>query len=1226
MPMNRMLLPIIKKYWKLFISIMLVSAMGCSIMTGLSGAYVSLETSLNEYVKDYSYPDAVITTDVTTRSQIAKLKKLNSVAEVNARICGDTYMKNKQGRYLSVRVFSYHPEDLQKFYIWTKAESDDQDAIFLEYNFAEDNGIKAGDTVSVKVGQEYRNFFISGIVSMPETLSVQPTDDSWGVNTDFGYAYFPVSLLEKEWAGKYDSVKNELDEKQSDLSRAWDDAQKELDEAEKKLEEAKQQLADKEQLYTDSYEEANQKLLQLSQAKKELEDTQKTLDAKKIELTKTKKVLEDTISQLKNHQNDLNKAAESLAQIDKGISDIDSLTASLSSEDMKEWIDLFRQFPDMKLSQVTELKNELEQFVMRAQAYGFTYDITDKVTVFTDKIQVFINKAEEDYKFMNSNQAEEILLKIAAGDESVLVTEEYEKLMEIMNGYLVYNRYADFETNFMNTRDVLKAIHDSVEQGDLNTVVMYLPQIGSDKSLSQMLTNMNQMNELVDQLSLYINSPIRTAGELTAAYDKALTKAQETKAELILQRKQITDKLEEYGLSEEEIKSPDLIENKLEEAENGLVQINDGIKQIDEGKTQIKSKLAEIDNGTEQIHSQLSQAESQISQAKKEISENEKKLNTTTADSLKEFSDLKTELDKAYRELEAGEGYEVFCNQFLIYFKDGVDNQTAELEKLEEILEEVSVKSSFLYQDSAVKKRIDANLEPIETMSIFMPMIFFIVILIVVFMFMSLMIKQSRREIGILRALGFSRTKIKLLFCGVNLMVSVISILLGSLIGYCLMRYVGSYYTKFFPLPAFRFEMNWKMYVLSVILTMAVGQIATIISAGTISRIRPSEAMSRPAPETAEIPKVLQKLTANSSPMTKFSIASMLRNKMRFVFSVICVAASVMMIFSSLAFITSKNYLLHQLYDERIHYDCQIFFKEQPTDEFIKKLNALEFVSDAQSMPYYQVDIQYGGKSQRAVINGVDKNTKLVGIYDRQDQKITVPEEDMILEKHLAEELGVDIGEEVEINGISVKVAEISDQSVSRFQYTSYETAEKFGTVTLGSVICNIPESDEQKLLAFLTENDNYLYTVFTRLSYQGNEKIFKTYDLAAWIIISFAIIIGLVIVINTAQTNLLEKKKELCILRTLGFQHREISRKWFVQSFLQFIFSCIIGLPTGVYLAKIALQKLSTDGREYVFANHFPEYLFTVLLVLAYIVISHLIAMHSMKKWDMVESVKDKE
>ena len=97
-------------------------------------------------------------------------------------------------------------------------------------------------------------------------------------------------------------------------------------------------------------------------------------------------------------------------------------------------------------------------------------------------------------------------------------------------------------------------------------------------------------------------------------------------------------------------------------------------------------------------------------------------------------------------------------------------------------------------------------------------------------------------------------------------------------------------------------------------------------------------------------------------------------------------------------------------------------------------------------------------------------------------------------------------------------------------------------------------------------------------------------------------------------------------MLRTLGFRHGEISLKWFVQSIFQFVFSCLIGLPSGVYIAKTALFRLSTEGREYVFANSFSEYVFTVLLVLLYIIVSHFIAMNSMKRWDLVESVKDKE
>ena len=261
-----MILPIFKKYKKLLISIMLVSAMGCGFMTGLSASYTSLDVSLSNYLDEYCCPDAVITTDVTSRDVIDKLKIISSVSEINARMCGDTYLKSIRARYLSVRIFSYSPDDKQKFYFWERRDSEGKDEIYLEYNFANDNHIKAGDTVKVKADNEYNEYFVSGIVSCPETISVQPTDDSWGVNTDFGYAYVSAKLISDEYEKKYVQAKDKLDEKQDELDTEWGKAEKKLDDAETKLYDAKQQLSDNQKLFNDSAAEAEEKLEQLMQA------------------------------------------------------------------------------------------------------------------------------------------------------------------------------------------------------------------------------------------------------------------------------------------------------------------------------------------------------------------------------------------------------------------------------------------------------------------------------------------------------------------------------------------------------------------------------------------------------------------------------------------------------------------------------------------------------------------------------------------------------------------------------------------------------------------------------------------------------------------------------------------------------------------------------------------------------------------------------------------------
>ena len=270
--------------------------------------------------------------------------------------------------------------------------------------------------------------------------------------------------------------------------------------------------------------------------------------------------------------------------------------------------------------------------------------------------------------------------------------------------------------------------------------------------------------------------------------------------------------------------------------------------------------------------------------------------------------------------------------------------------------------------------------------------------------------------------------------------------------------------------------------------------------------------------------------------------------------------------------------------------------------------------------------MSFNGRTENAVINVPRQGTPLLGFFDRSGNSIEIPPTGIVLEQHLADTLGVSVGDEVRVDGLPIRIEALSFQCVSRSQYVSPETAEKLGPEDLGAIICNIDEANEQYLLEYLSEQEGYLYTVFTRLAYDGSVRLLRSYDLCAWVIIMFAVVIGFVIVLNTARTNLLEKKKELCILRTLGFQNGEISRSWFSQSVLQFIAACILGFPAGRFVAQAALDNVTIPTREYIYANGAKEYILTAALVFLYVIVSHLAAMRTVKGWNIVESVKEKE
>ena len=566
------------------------------------------------------------------------------------------------------------------------------------------------------------------------------------------------------------------------------------------------------------------------------------------------------------------------------------------------------------------------------------------------------------------------------------------------------------------------------------------------------------------------------------------------------------------------------------------------------------------------------------------------------------------------------------CNQFVIRTEDWADGEevlAAARTRLENL--DVDINSGFSYADSPAKGCIDTNLSTLHTLSVLVPVLFFATMAAVMWLFLSQIISQCRKEIGILRALGFEKRQIRALYCLLALLITVVASLIGIGIGYLLLHFTARTYGNYFPLPQVYYIFSRKHMVIAIAATILIGQFAAVLSTRQLSTIMPSEAMSRELPSRSQkMPRFIEKLLKNTSAVVKYGVASIFRGGKRFAFSIVCASISMTLILTSIAFHESKNYMIHQLYDLRIHYDAQIFVKEAPTPEMLAGIAAQDTVSNVEVLSLMSTSISANGKTADAFFSAPAESSKLLTVYDSNEKPIAIPAHDIILERHLTQELGVGIGDAVTVKGKRLTVSAISDQCANQLQYISQDTMALLGTPDQYTVICNA--SDEESLLRYLSDMDGYLYTNFTDVMQRGNAETFALYSFGVYILIAFSVCLGLLIIYNTTQTNLFEQKRELSVLRSLGFQIREISGIWFIQTAVQFFFACAIGLPLGVVMAQYALSQMAVTGREFPFVKSPAQFIMTACLVLIYILISHYAAMQSIRKWDIVENIKEKE
>lgn len=128
------------------------------------------------------------------------------------------------------------------------------------------------------------------------------------------------------------------------------------------------------------------------------------------------------------------------------------------------------------------------------------------------------------------------------------------------------------------------------------------------------------------------------------------------------------------------------------------------------------------------------------------------------------------------------------------------------------------------------------------------------------------------------------------------------------------------------------------------------------------------------------------------------------------------------------------------------------------------------------------------------------------------------------------------MGDEVQVNAISLEVIGISDQMLNRIQYVSLEQSRRVLGRAPNSLLLNVDAANEDALLEKRSESDGYYGTVFKHLQYAANLDDFQSLDVGAWIIAVFASVVALLILYNMSMITLNEKKYDYCILMSMGY------------------------------------------------------------------------------------------
>lgn len=697
----------------------------------------------------------------------------------------------------------------------------------------------------------------------------------------------------------------------------------------------------------------------------------------------------------------------------------------------------------------------------------------------------------------------------------------------------------------------------------------------------------------------------------------------------------------------------------LEIFEKNKIELKNNEEQIISNLTSQNIKESELNTFITNLYSNIDTLNKKLllipidtpehAQLSKQIKELENQYNSLLfiQNSLIEIKKNKEILDKSYDEFikELDKNESELKQGYYEYYKnvDALDTTKIEAEeKIKEAIEKLNTleKPKWYLLDRSDNNGYTAYKEDIikvEAIAKVLPVFFILIVILMILNTLTRLIEEERTEIGILQANGFSVSVIIFSYLVYVITAGIIGISIGLTIGYNLIppiiygTFLATYYvpkliTIVSPIP----------FTLVIVITLIIMILVTIFACKKELKEHPAYLL-RTKPIKAGKNIFLERIDfiwKKLNFITKTTIRNIFRNKKRVFMTIIGVAGCTALLVTGFGINDSINTISKLQYNNIIKYDGIYVLKDNTksiSKEIIKLFNDNGIVNPI-LVNQNSYKFSYDGKSEDVYLVVPADTTSFnnyVSIKDTKTKKnINIKDNGVIITRQMAELLNVKPKDKIGIRNSDnelfyLYVTDIVENYVSHYIYMSSSYYEEVlnKTIDFNSIIANGKLDSKVKI-------SDYGFITITYI-----DEIIKTFDdlvkslnQIIIMIIVFACFLAFIVLYNLTIINVSERKREIATLKVLGFFDKEVYKFIYTETFILTLIGTILGLFFGIYLHDFVMKTAETDNIVFLRYIKDTSFLFSGIITLFFSLIVQLIINKSIKKIDMIDSLKSIE
>ena len=723
-------------------------------------------------------------------------------------------------------------------------------------------------------------------------------------------------------------------------------------------------------------------------------------------------------------------------------------------------------------------------------------------------------------------------------------------------------------------------------------------QMGADEdTIAYLQTSLDELDAQLADYTAQRDELLATQAEVQKQYDEV----KQQRDELLATQTTLKNGIETIELGFRELEQAQLsADNQFAAAEAqldaGEIQLEDGQRQLDERRAEAEAGLVELEK------------------AEKELAEGKTTFEKEKADALEQLDEAAAELADARIQLQDA--------------RQTIDDMG------EPTVYALTRNTNLGYVVFESDSDIVAGVAKI------FPVFFLAVAALVCITTMTRMIDEERTQIGILKALGYSRRAIMGKFLGYSGSASILGCILGLLLGcllfpqviwfaYCIMYSFSPQLTLSYDIPTFIF-----IFLSYTGLTLLV----TWYCCRRELKEVPAELIRPKAPAAG---KALffenMRFWKKMKFLNKVAVRNIFRYKQRLAMMLLGIGGCTALLVTGFGLKDSIVGITDNQFGEVTVYDMSVTFadpvaqekQEQFRDHIRGQADRVLFCEQG------GIDVLFENNVKNVYFLASDAD--LEGVIDLHSGETPIPmpgEGEVVLSIGVARNMDIDVGDTVtlrnsDLEELHVTVSGVYDNHVYNYAIVSGSTLRsQWGRSPeeQSAFVLAMEGQDVHQLGAAITDFGGVLNVSINADTAEQVGGMMEALDAVIVLIVICAGLLAGIVLYNLTNINIKERIREIATIKVLGFNAAETGAYVFKENLALTAMGTLLGLFAGKWLHAVVMSYVRIDMVW--FGNHiaWTSYLISAVLTIVAALIVDAVMFFQLEKINMAEALKSVE